>query len=528
MPLGTPIQSDGDAGFIGMASRDNPSAIAAGYVQYAQNLRFDRGVASVRSGSRRLTAGDAVGQVIYGSGVWSDPATGAEKIVLLGGTALYAFDADTGGVTRVDYPAGQTIAVPDAVDAFQANQLLYIMRGQDSGKSPLIWDGVGTITVAPSAVTSGASANFPPADFGLYFQNRIVVKRDRDQIAASDLLDFNTWDLTFNQWQINLGSNDFIVGFQPWQEDKFIIFQRNSIQYAYIDPNGYAAGAGPGGGSYVKSLTSEIGCVARRSIVGAGENLFFLSDSGVHLLTPSLDLKLLGNQRPLSEPISDLIARINAAAVASATGVIFNNRYYLSVPLDDAVRNNAVLVYSLLNKAWESLDTYPAGMFLDQFHVVRRGQSRRLFAVNAEGGIYLLEELTQDEFGIVVGNPILPFTLPAILDVEFVRHNIAGQLLTRRYTFGTFQEKRFCSAQADFLMRAGDAATVTAELVNPDASLEVIAFGSSTEEDYTRRARLGRSAYGLDLRFASVTGQPTLRGLMVEATVPGATLRDEE
>ena len=87
------------------------------------------------------------------------------------------------------------------------------------------------------------------------------------------------------------------------------------------------------------------------------------------MLDPQLDLKLLGNSRPLSDPIADIIERINDGAVEKAAGKIFNNRYYLAVPLDDSEYNNAVLVYNLLNEAWESVDSYPDGVRFDGFIV---------------------------------------------------------------------------------------------------------------------------------------------------------------
>lgn len=533
MPLETEILTDGENGFIGMASRTNPTTIPAGYVQYAQNMRFDRGVATVRAGSKRLTEGGAVGQTIFGSGIFSDPTTGVENVVLVGGSAIYVYNTSTTVISTVSYPGGETVVSTDVPVVIQANSLLYILRGQASGKSPLIWNGVSTITVASNATPSGPAATFPPSDFGVYFQNRIVTKRDRDKIACSDILDFNTWDLTFAQFEINLGANDEIVGFQPWQEDKFVIFQRNSVYYAFIDPNGYATGAGPGSTSYVKSLTFELGCNARRSIVNAGANIFFLSDSGVHILTPSLDLKLTGNQRPLSEPISDIIARINVAAVSASAGCIYNNRYYLAVPLDGSTRNNAVLVYSMLNQAWESVDTYPENtidgdMHIDNLLVAKYGNARRLYATNAEGGIYLLEELEMDEFGVSIGNPILPFTIPATITTTFTQHNIAGQVLTRRFYFNTFFAKRFRIVQADFNMAAGDAIKVSSVMVNPDSTTEVFQFGSGTAEDYTRRVRIGQTGFGMDLLFESVTQRPVVRGFRVEATVPGGSIVSTE
>ena len=54
MPLESPIARDGDAGFIGFASRMNPVALPAGVLQLSENMRLDRGTAKTRKGARRL------------------------------------------------------------------------------------------------------------------------------------------------------------------------------------------------------------------------------------------------------------------------------------------------------------------------------------------------------------------------------------------------------------------------------------------------------------------------------------------
>jgi len=54
MPLESPTVRDGDAGFIGFASRLNPVALPAGVLQLSQNMRLDRGTAKTRKGARRL------------------------------------------------------------------------------------------------------------------------------------------------------------------------------------------------------------------------------------------------------------------------------------------------------------------------------------------------------------------------------------------------------------------------------------------------------------------------------------------
>jgi hypothetical protein len=48
--------TEGDAGFTGMASRLNPLQLQPGMVQYAENMRLDRGVAQTRKGAKRLAS----------------------------------------------------------------------------------------------------------------------------------------------------------------------------------------------------------------------------------------------------------------------------------------------------------------------------------------------------------------------------------------------------------------------------------------------------------------------------------------
>jgi len=59
MALESPVQRDGDAGFLGFASRLNPLTLPAGMLQDSVNMRLDRGVAQTRKGSKRLT--DTIG-----------------------------------------------------------------------------------------------------------------------------------------------------------------------------------------------------------------------------------------------------------------------------------------------------------------------------------------------------------------------------------------------------------------------------------------------------------------------------------
>jgi hypothetical protein len=75
MALSDNVIRDGDQGFLGFASRLNPTTLPAGMLQESVNMRLDRGVAQTRKGSQRLT--DTVGTT--GAPLTLDVALGVDK-----------------------------------------------------------------------------------------------------------------------------------------------------------------------------------------------------------------------------------------------------------------------------------------------------------------------------------------------------------------------------------------------------------------------------------------------------------------
>jgi hypothetical protein len=362
---------DGDEGFIGLNSRDNPVNIGKNFVSKAQNIRMDRGLASIRKGAERLTEGALVDQQIYGTCTYTT-ANGTEIIVLVVSNGLYTYNPDTGTVsTKVNFPVGQTITGADEVELYQAQGIgyVYILRGFD--KDVLRWDG-GTSIVLP---VTGTHHNYPRSRHAIYYGNRHIVQTDRNTINVSHYLSDSTWS-ALDVFTINDGSSDTLVAICPWTLNEFVIFMRNSIFYAAAGVGANASGdAATENNSYIKSLASDIGCIAKGSIVQAGGGILFLSDNGVYILNPAgvgngagntpEGMRLLTLAEPLSAPISDVIARINFNAVGNAVATYWENRYYLAVPLDNSETNNAILVYNFINKAWESVDTYPVNVSIE-------------------------------------------------------------------------------------------------------------------------------------------------------------------
>ena len=530
---------DGDQGFIGLNSRDNPVNLGKNFVSKSQNFRMDRGVATLRKGAERLTPStfEATGRNIYASCTYTD-TTGVEYIILICGDGLYKFNQETESFAAafVAFPGSEVITASDEVDAYQAqgNGYVYICRG--FLKSVLRWDGATTIVV-PAA---GVHHNYPASRHAIYYGNRHIVQTDGNTFKVSHYLKDDTWT-ALDMFSINDGGNDRLIAMTPWTLNEFVVFMRNSIFYVNVGVGAYNSGnTVTESDSYVKSLATDIGCIAKKSVIQAGGGIFFLSDNGVYVANPASvgsagtnastpeGMRLITLAEPLSSPISDVIERINYNYVSGAVAAYFENRYYLAVPLDSSTVNNAVLVYNFINKAWESVDTYTTGFDIKAFHVAKKGNRRRLFAIDQQQGIFLMESLDWDEYGSGTGTPILDdpsFKLDSpgatLLSSVFTPYVINGLLTTRAYAFDSNREKRFSSVQIDTSMPVGADMYVDLVVVNPDSTTRLNSFFAQSTEDYLLRLPARKSGYYAQVQYTVNAYRPSIRSTTIQAIVPG-------
>jgi hypothetical protein len=531
-------QKDGDIGFVGLNSRDNPSALPQGIVSQSQNFRLDRGVATVRKGLQRKTIGALIGQTVYGVGTYIN-GSGQEIIVLVVTDGLYSYNPQAETLSaKISFPVGETITTQDGCDVVMAVDHIYISRGWS--KRSLKWDLGVTITAIPS---SGTGVEFPNCTGLLYYANRMIALgkfhletnplRNYDTISVSNFLDFNDWD-ALDAFTINNGSNDQVVGIAPWTLNEFLVFMRNSIFYVNVGSNRYVTGDALSNDSYVKTLATDIGCSARKSIVQAGGGVFFLSDNGIYFLQPqpasAESMKLLTMADPISAPIDDVIQRINRNYAHRAVATYWNNRYYLAVPLDGSADNNAILVYNFILRQWESVDTYPAGFDVFDFIIAKKDNQRRMYIADTDQGIFLAEQLNWDEYqdwpigDPNAGKPVLPFYIPTTLEaLSFPANPINAILKTRRYSFNSIGDKRFSTAEVEMVADAGSQIQTTAEVFNPDIVTIVDTFGAQFTEDSARRNGIRKIGTGVQLRFVSSNLRPSIRSAYVYATVQKQT-----
>lgn len=533
-------QKEGDNGFVGLNSRDNPAALPKGIVSKSQNFRFDRGVATVRKGIRRLTSSNILNKTIYGIGTFIN-GTGQEIFLVVVNNGVHTFNPQTEVFSAlISFPSGETITTKAGCDVVTAIDKIFISRGHS--KRPLICT-IDTATYTISSIiaahtTTGTYHQFPNCSGLLYYSNRMIAigqhhsdgysptARSRDSVSVSNYLDFTEW-ASSDVFTFNEGGNDEVVAIAPWTLNEFVVFMKNSIFYVSVGTGIYADSAPLNSSAYIKNLVSDIGCNAKNSVVLAGGGIIFLSDNGIYAMNPTQvgsneSIRLLTASDPLSSPIDDVIQRINKSYVQNSLGIYWNNRYYLAVPLDSSVDNNAILVYNFILKNWESVDTYPAGFDVIKFAIGKKSNQRRLYGFDTDQGAFLLEELEYDEYGASTGKPILPFILPQTLNpAAFTPNEIQGELKTRLYTYDVLKDKRFSTLEVDLVCEPASQISTYVDTINPDTSTLVDFFGSPSSEDSTRRLAVRKIAYGLQAKFTTNSLRTSIRGVNLTATLMG-------
>lgn len=465
--------------------------------------------------------GFTVGQEIIISGIAHPYGNGAFTVATVSGTSF-------------------TYTMPAASVNNHSGVVTY-----QAGKPPIKWDGTSNPALVTQGDIEGVDANFPPSEIGMFHNNRVIIKRDRDKIAASDYLDYNMWDLTFGQFTINQGAYDRIIGFTPWADNEFLIFQRNSIYRAKVVNSQYTAGEGPDQQSFIQTITNSFGCVGPKAIVNAGRFVFFLSDNGVYMLEPQLDLRLINTLEPVSSPINNFLERIREDLSDKSVGIYFNNRLYLAVPFS-AAGNDTLLIFNTLNKSWESIDTFPLAIpseSIPKFTISNLlecvvNDKKRLLCVSSIG-VFLMEDSVNGDEINTTGGAGLPIVLgqtglPAPNDYGFYLNTInsrtfpvRGKLITRKFTYGKSDEKRFSSTSLEVAYDGPIAVKTTVTLYSPDSVGVVDQFSGSGVQDVVRRVAIAKRAFAADVTVETLTGQPIFRSMSIDATASGRFTKSE-
>lgn len=363
-------------------------------------------------GNRVMTLGTTSN--VWASGIYSDPSDpGSQWIVVVGSSKLgfFAF-----GRTARSVPYGAGLTVTEQSTVVQCDNVVYIFRGSDV--IPLFWDGNwgSTIVTAPlmPAPIPGFQ-NIPNSNQATYYQNRLWVIQGKDDVAASDVLDFTTYDLLANDFNLNTGSSDFLVTTYPFGTTTLVVFKNKSI-IALTAVDGALSDV------VATEITRQVGAIGINAVVSVGSDLVYMSDRNINLVSLTDTNNALQHQtRPLSTAIRSIIQRVNWQVAGKVSMAYWDNKLFVALPLDNATSCNTVVVYNFITQQWFGEWNFDSSiaMSIQGWAVVTYLGATRLHCITEDGRIFVTNEGQNDISGTTVAEIAVSVTTRAyVLDNE--------------------------------------------------------------------------------------------------------------
>ena len=359
---------------------------------------------------------------IQASGIYTDPNDlGSQWIMLVSRFSIGFFSFGRNGRTvSLD---GYTVTTQSTI--VQCNNLVYLFRGDND--SPLYWDGdwskpfalapgsTGTVTGKllteadafivdannnnlifvesnPVIVPIPGFENIPNSNQATYYQNRLWVKNGKDKVSASDVLDFSTYDQLANSFNLNTGSSDYIVSTYPFGQNSLIVFKNKSI-IALLGVQGSLTDV------TATEVTRQVGCIGINAVVSIGPDLAYVSDRNINLITlTSTNNAVQHKTLPLSSRIKKIMNRVNWQYGYKISMAFFDNKLFVSLPLDNETSCNGVVVYNFITEHWFGEWNFASAinMSIQGWAVVNYLGVQRLHAISEDGRIFVTEEGQND------------------------------------------------------------------------------------------------------------------------------------
>lgn len=250
-------------------------------------------------------------------------------------------------------------------------QKTYAWDGVNGG---IVYDGTsvtrpGTMPKAKfSVIYKGyhVASGVPGQPFRLYFSQIAEPSRfTRGAAVGGGAIELNdatnvpgatvfTGDNTPQAIDINKNDGQKVTGLGFFQ-DVLIVFKENSIYQLYFNSSGSFV---------VERISSSYGAVCHGAIASVENDCYFLTDKGVYVLGNEPNYYAAIRTNELSSRVKPLLQRINPAQWERCKAYYWDDRYFLSVPLDSATNCNTVIVYDRRFYAWAYWTNVNAESFL--------------------------------------------------------------------------------------------------------------------------------------------------------------------
>ena len=217
---------------------------------------------------------------------------------------------------------------------------------------------------------------------------RLWLIDNRDDIYASDALDFDNYDSVAQLFSVMRGNGDELTALVPFKKNYIVAFKKKSVSFLsgvneFVDlDNGDTLAQHV----TIDTVSTVVGCIGAKAFAVHGEQISFLSYKGITSISRSSEGEMRGLDIPLSAPIQPLIDRINWDYAHNSVATYFDNYLMFSVPMDSSEVNNRTLVYDLLANGgqgawvseWDSDMLEPLEYFIDD---------EKLYFLNVDGSL---------------------------------------------------------------------------------------------------------------------------------------------
>lgn len=306
-------------GFFGLNTQDAPSDIDPRYALDATNCVIDRsGRISARKGWVAVNvsnvdlgteAVESIGELIRNDGSSTIIAAGNNKIFKVSGTTLVQLTYGGGGsAPAITGDKWQMVVLNDILVMFQ------------TGHDPLIYDPiVSTTTYRRLSEKSGATGTPQKANAAISAFGRIWcadTATDKNTVQWCDVASPHVWTggtsgylNLLNVWP---SGGDYVVALAAHNGKLFIFGNKQTLVYSGADD--------PTTMALTDTLTN-IGCITRDSVQNTGEDVVFLSASGVRSLSRTIQENSAPTKtvsRNVNDDIKQYVSTTNAGEIISA------------------------------------------------------------------------------------------------------------------------------------------------------------------------------------------------------------------
>ena len=307
------------------------------------NVDIDRvGNAVTRKGTASLSSGAVPEGTANIQGAYYFDTGTVNQVVIAKNRKIFWYNGVVGsGSWTQDSSSYLTNAADNVVNFAQLSDKLYFCDGVSAIKS---FNGT-TVASIPTAANAPTGVKFLCSHTNRMFAIRTA---EPDTIYVSDLLSVEgtaAWS-SIDSFRVG-GDGEPITAISSWTGFRLVVFKNNSTYVITTDPTAASIADWP-----IEIVSSDIGCVANRTVAQVGANLYWLAQDGVRSMTRILQ----GADQEISEPVSKIIdstfQEINTTYISKACATYYRNRYILSIPISTSSTNNCSIVYNTVHKAW--------------------------------------------------------------------------------------------------------------------------------------------------------------------------------